>query len=129
METKQQSAGSLKPGRYVVFDGVAYVVKNIDISKTGKHGSTKCKIEATSLTDNRKVMKIVPSGDNVEVPIIDKKNAQVLSIQGDVASVMDMETYETFDLSIPDELKNDVKEGSQVVYWVILGEKVMKMVK
>lgn len=128
-ETKQDSAGSLKPGKYVVFDGVAYVVKSIDISKTGKHGSTKCRIEATGLIDSRKVVKIIPSSDNIEVPIIEKKSAQVLSISGDKANVMDMETYETFDLKIPDDLKNDVKEGSEILYWTILDDKVMKQVK
>ena len=128
-ETSQGSAGSLKPGKYVIFDGVAYVVKSIDISKTGKHGSTKCRIEASSLIDNRKVVKIIPSSDNVEIPMIEKKSAQVLSISGDTANVMDMETYETFDLKIPDDLKNDVKEGSEILYWTILDDKVMKQVK
>jgi len=128
-ETRQDSAGSLKPGKYVIFDGVAYVVKSIDISKTGKHGSTKCRIEASSLIDNRKVVKIIPSSDNVEIPMIEKKSAQVLSISGDTANVMDMETYETFDLKIPDDLKNDVKEGSEILYWTILDDKVMKQVK
>ncbi|MBI2662963.1 translation initiation factor IF-5A [Candidatus Woesearchaeota archaeon] len=128
-ETRQDSAGSLKPGKYVIFDGVAYVVKSIDISKTGKHGSTKCRIEASSLIDNRKVVKIIPSSDNIEIPMIEKKSAQVLSISGDTANVMDMETYETFDLKIPDDLKNDVKEGSEILYWTILDDKVMKQVK
>ncbi|MDP6642361.1 MAG: translation initiation factor IF-5A [Candidatus Nanoarchaeia archaeon] len=128
-ETKRESAGSLKVGRYVIFDGVAYVVRNIDLAKTGKHGSSKARIEATSLIDERKVIKIMPSSDSVEVPIIEKKSAQVLSISGDKANVMDMETYETFDLEIPDELKSEVKEGSEILYWIIVDDKVMKQVK
>ena len=128
-EIKQKSAGSLKPGRYAVFDGVAYVVKSVDISKTGKHGSTKCRIEATALIDGRKIVKIIPSSDNVEVPIIEKKSAQVLSITRDMANVMDTETYEIFDLKIPEELKSEVKENSEVIYWIILNDKVMKQVK
>ncbi len=128
-ETKQEAAGSLKPGRYVVFDDIAYVVKNIDISKTGKHGSTKCRIEATALIDGRKIVKILPSSDNVEVPIIEKKSAQVLSVKNDIANVMDTESYEIFDLEIPEELKSQVKEGSELVYWTVLNDKVMKQVK
>ena len=38
-------------------------------------------------------------------------------------------SYETFDLKIPDELKDQVTEGCQVVYWDVLGEKVMKQLK
>lgn len=128
-ETKQESAGSLKPGKYVVFDGVAYSVKSIDVSKTGKHGSTKCRIEAVGLIDGRKIVKILPSSDNIEVPIIEKRSAQVLSIVNDKANVMDSETFETFDLKIPEDLKDSVKEGSEVLYWTILSDRVMKQVK
>ena len=42
---------------------------------------------------------------------------------------MDMETYDTFDLKVPDELKDQVKEGIQIIYWIILGEKVLKQIK
>ncbi len=71
----------------------------------------------------------MPASAKVDVPIIDKKNAQVLSIQGDMANVMDMESYETFDIKIPEELKGQIVEGSQVLYWIILGEKIIKQVK
>ena len=128
-ETKQESAGSLKPGKYVVFDGVAYSVKSIDISKTGKHGSTKCRIEAVALIDGRKIVKILPSSDNIEVPIIEKRSAQILSISNDISTVMDTDKFAPFDLKISEDLRESVKEGSEVLYWTILGDKVMKQVK
>ena len=65
----------------------------------------------------------------MEVPVVEKKNAQILSVQGDVANVMDMESYETFDMKIPEELKGAAVDGAQVVYWIVLAEKVMKQVK
>ena len=71
----------------------------------------------------------MPGHDNVEVPIIEKRTAQVLSIQGDAANVMDSETYETFDIKIPEELKGEVAEGVNVLYWIILEDKIMKQVK
>jgi len=49
-----------------------------------------------------------------------------LSIAGDKANVMDMKSYETFDLDIPEDLKDQVKEGDQVNYWIILGKKVLR---
>lgn len=128
-EVKQVQVSSLKPGRYIVFDGVAYIIKNIDTSKTGKHGHSKSRIEATSLIDNKKIVKIMPSSDKINTPIIEKKTAQVLSVIDDTANVMDLESYETFDLKIPEELKSEVKEGSQISYWIIMNDKVMKQVK
>ncbi|MFH1637928.1 MAG: translation initiation factor IF-5A [Candidatus Woesearchaeota archaeon] len=126
MDTTQISVGSLKVGRYVVFDGKPYVVKSIQTSRTGKHGHAKCRIEAVNLFDGNKVIKAMPAHDNVDTPIIDKKNAQVLSVVGKTANVMDMETYETFDLEVPEEMKGAVDEGSTVMYWTVLGKKVMK---
>lgn len=126
MPTKVTNAGSLKSGSFVIVDGVACKVSDVTHSKSGKHGSAKCRITAIGLLDNRKRDIVMPCSDSVEVPIIDKCTAQVLSVSGDTANVMDMETYESFDLEIPDELKGQVQEGGQVLYWDILGEKVMK---
>lgn len=129
MDTKQTTAGSLKSGSSVVFDGIACTVKRVDKGKTGKHGAAKCRIEAIGMIRGEKIIKVMPASDKVDVPIIEKKNAQVLSIQGDMANVMDMESYETFDIKIPEELKGQIVEGSQVLYWIILGEKIIKQVK
>ncbi|MFC1775044.1 translation initiation factor IF-5A, partial [Nanoarchaeota archaeon] len=72
---------------------------------------------------------VMPSSETVEVPIIEKKSAQVLSISGDSASVMDMETYEQYELKIPEDLKEECVEGVEVLYWEILDDRVMKQVK
>ncbi len=128
-DTIQKSASELKSGSYVIFDDIACTVKTVEKSKTGKHGSAKCRIEAISIIDGKKIIKVMPGHEKVQVPIIDKENAQVLAVSGDTANVMDMTTYETFDLKIPDELKEDVKEGQQVVYWKIMGKKILKQAK
>ncbi len=129
MSTKPISVGSLRPGRYVVIDGVACVVKSIQISKPGKHGSTKARIEAVGVIDDVKRIIIKPTGDNMESPIIEKQSAQILSITDNTANVMDMKTYETFDLKITEELQGKLKDGMQIQYWVVLGQKVMQTIK
>jgi translation initiation factor 5A len=108
---------------------MACIVKSIQTSRPGKHGHAKCRIEAVGIKDGRKIITVLPGHDNIDTPIIEKKAAQVLSLQADKASVMDMESYETFDLDIPDDLKGQVVEGGQVVYWIVLGEKMLKQVK
>lgn len=129
MATKNESAGSLQKGSYIVIDGAACKVVDIQTSKPGKHGHSKIRISAMGMIDEKKRIVVMPGHDNVEVPIIEKKTAQVLSIQKDIANVMDSETYETFDLKIPEELKGQVVEGCSVLYWQILDDKVMKQVK
>jgi translation initiation factor 5A len=128
-EIKFASAVSMKKGSYIVIDGVACRVVDTQTSRPGKHGHAKVRIVAVGLLDGKKREGVFPGHDNVDVPVIAKKVAQVLSISGDTANVMDSATYETFDLKIPEELKGEVKEGGSVLYWVILTDKVMKQVK
>ena len=71
----------------------------------------------------------MPGHDKVEVPIVDKRTAQVLSITGTTANVMDSETYEIFDIEIPPELKARVAEGSNILFWKILDQRIMKQLK
>lgn len=129
MTTKIVNAGSIKEGSYIVIEGNACKVVSIDIAKSGKHGHAKARIVAMGLLDNKKREIVVPSHDNVEVPIVEKKGAQVLSINGNKANVMDLENYETFDLEIPEELKGQVTEGCQILYWIVLDQRVMKQLR
>ena len=128
-EIKRKSVGSLQVGNYCVIDGAACTVTNIQISRPGKHGHAKVRLDAVGLVDGRKRQIVMPGHDEIDVPVIEKKNAQVLSIAGDTAQVMDSETYETFDLAIPEDLKDELADGAIVVYWQILNDRVMKQIK
>ncbi len=125
MEKKSVSATSLRAGGYVILDDIPCKIINMQVSKSGKHGHAKCRIEATGLVNNQKIIKLFPGHDKVEVPIVEKETAQILSLHGDTATVMDMKTYETFDLKIPEELKDQIKEGNNITYWIILNEKII----
>ena len=127
--TKVTGVNQLKKGSYVMLEEAACVVTDTQTSRTGKHGHAKVRVVAVGILDNKKRDVVMPAHDNVEVPIIDKLNAQVLSVAEDVANVMDMENYETFDLKIPEDLKDKVIAGAQVVYWNILGERIMKQLR
>lgn len=129
MSTKPVSIISLKKGSYVVIDGIACKVVDTSTSRPGKHGHAKVRVTAAGIMDGRKREVVMPGHDNIDVPIIEKKNAQVLSISGNMANVMDSESFETFDLEIPEELKETCVEGCTVLYWTMLGEMVMKQIK
>ncbi len=128
-ETVPKSVATLSKGNYVVIDGVASIVQDTQTSRPGKHGHAKVRLTAVGMIDGKKRELVMPGHDNIDVPIIEKKTAQVLSIVGDKANVMDGETFETFDLVIPEELKDQCKEGSNILYWVILNDRVMKQIK
>lgn len=127
-DIKYVALSSLKKGSYINVEGVASVVSDINISRPGKHGHAKANIMAVGIIDGRK-RNMVTSDHQVEAPVIGKKNAQVLTVSGKKANVMDTESYETFDLEVPEDLEGQVAEGNTIVYWTILLDKVMKQVK
>jgi len=126
MVAKVIEATEMRVGTYLLLDSIAHQVKKMDISKTGKHGHAKVRFEAVSAFSGKKKVLVVPGHDKFEVPMIEKKNAQVLSISGAIASLMDSESFENIDLEIPEELQGSIKEGANVEYWEIEGDKLLK---
>jgi len=126
MSEKLIEASQAKVGTPILVDGVACIVKSNDISKTGKHGHAKCRIEAISVIDGKKKVFVVSGHERLERPIIEKRKAQVLSISDNKTSIIDSESFETFEVIMPDELKSEIKEGNEVEYWIVQNEKIIK---
>ena len=118
-------AKKLKVGRFVLIDDVPCKVVNIDTSKPGKHGSAKMRITAIGIFDGQKKTLLSPSGAHVEQPMIKKGTAQVIAIEGNTAQVMDKESYETFDVIIPEEFKGQISEGKEVEVMEAMGLKAV----
>ncbi|ADB58159.1 translation initiation factor IF-5A [Archaeoglobus profundus] len=119
----QAEVRQLKEGGYIVIDDEPCEIVSISVSKSGKHGAAKARIEAIGLFDGQKRSIVQPVTAKVYVPIVERKRAQVLSVVGNVAQLMDLETYETFELQIPEELKDKIEPGKEVVYIESLGKR------
>lgn len=125
MAFKLINATESRIGIAIMIQGEACIIKSLDISKTGKHGHAKVRIEAVGIFDNKKKVIVVPGHERFEVPMINKLKAQVLNIQGDKASIMDLENFETMDVILSEEAK-EVKDGDNVEYWDVEGKKVIR---
>ena len=125
MVLKLIQATSAKPGTTVLWDGFPCIVKSNDQSKTGKHGSMKCRMEVVGIFDKKKRIGVIRGSENLDVPIIEKRRAQILTVNGDLVSVMDLENFETLNLPYDEELKDKLSAGQQVEYWDIEGQKVI----
>ena len=128
MVAKVIEATEMRTNTFLLLDGVAHQVKKFDISKTGKHGHAKVRFEAVNIVTGKKKVQVVPGHDRFEVPMINKSKAQVLSVQGDTATLMDSETYENLDLEIPEDLRGTVTDGIDVEYWDVEGDKMLKKI-
>lgn len=125
MVLKIINATEAKVGTNILIEGEPYTIKKIDISKTGKHGHAKARIEAVGIINQQKKVFVVPGHDRLEIPMVDKRKGQVLSIAEKV-SVMDLETFETIDIYCPEDIKSELQENSNVEYWDIEGKKIIK---
>jgi translation initiation factor 5A len=125
MVLKIVNASELKMGMNINVEGKPCTIKKIDISKTGKHGHAKCRIEAVEIISGQKKVFVVPGHERIEVPLVEKRKGQVLSI-GDRVSIMDLENFETFEVICPDDIKAELNENSNVEYWNVEGEKIIK---
>jgi translation initiation factor 5A len=114
----------LKVGRYVLIDEEPCKIMSISTSKPGKHGEAKARIEAVGIFDETKRSVVHPVKHKVGIPIIDKRSAQILALIGaDVVQLMDMETYETFDMPIPEDLKGQLVPGKEILYLQAMGKR------
>ncbi len=118
--------GKLKEGRYIVVNGEPHIISNMQKSAPGKHGHAKYRVEAKNMFTGNKTVIVMTAHAHIEVPNLRKQKANVLSVSGTSAQIMDMESYETFDLEIPEELQAQVEAGKIILYWQIMGKKIMK---
>ena len=113
--------GSLKVGSYIIIDNEPCRIVSYDHSKPGKHGSAKARVAAMGVFDGSKHSLVSPVSANVEVPLINKKNGQIISISGDTLQIMDLETCEVFETSsVEEEMRNKIRQGGEVEYWQVL---------
>jgi translation initiation factor 5A len=126
MVTKIIGATEARVGTNINYEGEYYTVKKMDVSKTGKHGHAKCRIEAVNMITGNKKIFVIPGHDKLEVPMVNKNKAQVLSVTGNKANVMDLESFETIEIDIPEELKDELVENDNVEYWDIEGTLLVK---
>lgn len=123
MAWEQAEVRTLKEGRYMNIDDEPCKIVSISTSKPGKHGEAKARIEAVGIFDGSKRSVVYPVRHKVQVPMIDKRQAQIVTIVGSEVQLMDLETYEIFQLPIPDELKDSLTPGEDLQYLVAMDRK------
>lgn len=128
--SKPIDVGSLKIGQYVIMEDEPCRIVEYEKSKPGKHGSAKARIVGISVFTGNKKSVISPVDSKLEVPLIEKKTGQIISVQGENIQVMDLENYQTFEVLAPseEELKRKLASGVEVEYWHMLGRsKIMRI--
>ncbi|MEE8323832.1 MAG: translation initiation factor IF-5A [Candidatus Bathyarchaeia archaeon] len=129
--SKPTSVGSLKRGQSIVINGEPYKIVSLEKSKPGKHGSAKARITAIHVFNNTKKSIVSPVNAKIDVPLIEKRTAQVVYMEDDSVQLMDLESYESFFALKPTEKKmlDKLTANVEVEYWNVLGRTKIVRVK
>lgn len=126
MARERKEVGSVKEGQIINIDDEPCKVKKVTSSMPGKHGHAKYSIEARGIFDDKKRYLKEPSDTKVDVPTVDIQDGQVLSISGDSVQLMDLESYDTFEIAVPEELEGELEEGDELKYIEAMGRKKIR---
>ncbi|CQR54091.1 MULTISPECIES: translation initiation factor IF-5A [Haloferax] len=121
MAKEQKQVRELQEGSYVMMEEKPCKIYAYSTAKPGKHGSAKARVEARGVFDSKKRSLSQPVDAKVWVPIIERKQGQVVSVTGEDAQIMDLETYQTFTMRIPDE--EDLNPEDEIEYLEYEGQR------
>ena len=122
MAKEQTEVRELDEGSYVMMDETPCKITAYSTAKPGKHGSAKARIEGKGVFDAKKRSLSQPVDAKVWVPIIERKQGQVVNVESeDVAQVMDLDTYQTFTMRMPDGV--DLSPDDEIEYLEYEGQR------
>jgi translation initiation factor 5A len=131
MTTKVAEVKNLKVGKFVVIDGEPCRVTSMQTAKTGKHGHSKARVEGVGILDGQKRTLVAPVDAKVDLPITEKKSAQIIAFIGDQVQLMDLEDYSTFELPKPEpsDVEGTLVEGANVEVIDVMGRRKITRVR
>ncbi len=116
----------IKKGSFLIMDNEPCKVVEVQTSAPGKHGHAKARIDGFGIFDGSRHTAVMPTHSKCDIPLIDKKQAQVLAVQENKVQLMDLTTYENFWLDLPDEMKAKAIPSATVEYWEVMGKRILK---
>lgn len=128
---RQGEIREIKKGSFLIMDDHPCKIVSVDISAPGKHGHAKARIDGFSMFDGSRHSTISPTHAKCDIPIIDKRQAQILSVSGNRLQLMDNASYETFEIDIPEkedfnDIRAKARPGNQIDYWVVMERHLLK---
>jgi translation initiation factor 5A len=121
MAKQQTEVRELDEGSYVMMDETPSKITSYSTAKPGKHGSAKARIDGKGVFDGKKRSLSQPVDAKVWVPIINRKQGQVVNVDDDELQVMDLESYDTFVMVNPGD--DDLNPDDQIEFLEYEGQR------
>ena len=110
------TATELKKGMYFLLNNQLVRVTKKEIVVYGTHSHSKLKIFYTDVKGSGEKFVNMKHEDKIEILDIIRKTGQVISKTDNSVQIMDMQSYETFDVSIDQELLDELNENDEVIF-------------
>jgi len=124
MSWSQAEIRELKEGKYVLIDEEPCKILSIQTSKPGKHGEAKARLDVLGVFDGQKRSIVHPVTHKIRVPAIDRRKVQVLALIGtEQVQLMDLETFETFEIPILEEARGKLTPGAEIMIIASMGKR------
>ncbi|XP_034044326.1 eukaryotic translation initiation factor 5A-1-like [Thalassophryne amazonica] len=127
--TYPMQCSALRKNGHVILKGRPCKIVEMSTSKTGKHGHAKVNLTGMDIFTNKKYEDMCPSTHNVDVPVIKRRDYQVVNIQEGFMSLMDDNGDIREDLRVPEgevgkdiQTKFDAGEEITVTVLAAMGE-------
>ena len=117
-QTVSVEAGQIRKGGYIMIKGKPCKVKDVSVSKTGKHGHAKCKFSASDIFTGATCEELCPSTHSIDVPVVKKKDWMIQGLQDDTyVLLMDNDGEMREDLQLPTVIyktDDDIKTADMI---------------
>ncbi|KAJ5636647.1 eukaryotic translation initiation factor 5A-2 [Penicillium longicatenatum] len=130
--TFPMQCSALRKNGHVVIKGRPCKIIEMSTSKTGKHGHAKVHMVATDIFTGKKLEDLSPSTHNMDVPIVNRREYQLLDISEDgFLSMLTDDGDLKDDVKVPEEtelkkklmdLFNDDSKDVNVIVQTAMGE-------
>merc|ERR1711985_213797 len=108
-DTHMVEAGQIRKGGYIMVKGKACKVKDVSVSKTGKHGHAKCKFSASCIFTGATCEELCPSTHSIAVPFVKKSDFQDMGMKEDL-QLPDVDYKTDDDNKISEQIKSIIEE-------------------
>lgn len=108
--TYPMQCSALRKNGIVMIKGHPCKICEMSTSKTGKHGHAKVHLVGIDIVTNKKYEDICPSTHNMEVPLVKKRDYQVIDMDADYyLTLMDDNGGTKHDLKVCDDVGEQIR--------------------
>jgi len=135
-QTIPMQCSALRKNGFVVISGRPCKIVDMSTSKTGKHGSAKVNLVGIDIFTGKKYEDISPSTHNMAVPVVVRKEYQLIDIEDGFISVITDSGDTKSDVKLPEgelgeQIKKEFESGKDLLVTVVaaMGEEHALSVK